>query len=195
MSESASERCGDLDRMFGNAWTIIEDGAVDRRVAAHTPTLATTGRDGFPNLRTVVVRHASKADGTIRFHTDVRSSKVAELKQNDRCCLHVYDKSAGMQLRFDGHAELHHADIIARRAWDESKPMSRKCYRQVPAPGQVLATQEDAQPDPSNDGFGNFCAVVVNICNIDLYALSHKGHRRVVWNLIDGRWTGCRLAP
>ncbi|MEX0346929.1 MAG: pyridoxamine 5'-phosphate oxidase family protein [Rhizobiaceae bacterium] len=194
-SELPSECCEDLDLLFDKAWKTIEDGVADRHMPAHTPTLATTGNDGLPKLRTIVVRHVSKSELVIRFHTDIRSSKAAELRRQSGCCIHVYDKAAGLQLRFDGYAELHHESTVAKSAWDGSSPMSRKCYGQLQAPGAKLADPNLARLDGSSEGFQNFCAVLVNVTAVDLYALSHTGHRRAHWTVNNGTWTGHWLAP
>ncbi len=78
---------GALHAAFGR----LAEGARDGRSPFRTPALATLGRDGAPQLRTVVLRGFDPAARSLSIHTDRRSAKVAELAADPRAALHVYD--------------------------------------------------------------------------------------------------------
>jgi pyridoxamine 5'-phosphate oxidase len=60
-------------------WQELVRASQDRHHAWRTPVLASVGRDGAANARTVVLRHADAADQTLRIYTDRRSPKLSEI--------------------------------------------------------------------------------------------------------------------
>ena len=73
----------------------------------HLATLATIDADGCPQARTVVLRHVDPARGEIRFHTDVRSPKVAAIRRDPRVALPWYDPARRVQVRSRAGAAIH----------------------------------------------------------------------------------------
>lgn len=173
----------DLDAIGPAAWGLLGRGVADRRSPFHHPTIATTGLDGRPRLRTVVLRGCDPAACSLRFHTDVRSAKVAELRQDDRIAFHGYDPAAKIQIRVEGRATLHVDDGVARDCWLGSRAMSRICYGTSPAPGSVIPTSGGfTLPDAGNAdaGAAHFCAVVVTVQSLEWLYLAFEGHRRAL---------------
>ncbi|MFC8315465.1 pyridoxal 5'-phosphate synthase [Gordonia sp. NPDC057258] len=70
--------------------------------------LATCGRDGYPRVRHVLITEAD--DTAVYFHTDTRSSKVAELAENPRASVAIAWPAVGRQV-------VAHGDV--RRAPDD----------------------------------------------------------------------------
>jgi hypothetical protein len=143
----------------------------------HTPAVATTGLDGRPQVRTVVLRGLDVASRSLRFHTDRRSGKFGELSADPRIAVLGYDAGRKVQLRIGGVATLHADSDVAERAWAGSRPMSMMCYRQARSPGSALFT---AQIDDATlpDGRENFTVVVVTITEVEWLYLAAQGHRR-----------------
>ena len=52
---------------------------------------ASLGLDGAPKVRTVVIRSLDETNGLIRFNTDLRSRKAAEIDADSRVTLLGYD--------------------------------------------------------------------------------------------------------
>ena len=75
----------DLDATFAALWDFLADGVEHGRSGFHLPALATLGADGAPRLRSIVLRAADRATGTLRFHCDQRSDKAAEIRANAAC--------------------------------------------------------------------------------------------------------------
>jgi pyridoxamine 5'-phosphate oxidase len=185
----------DLMASHAEAWSILSRGAVDRRSAMHTVTVATVGLNGAPRIRTVVLRHVSVPDRTLRFHTDARSGKIAELRHNPQVQIAACDPGQKIQLRITGLATIHQRDEVAVAAWDRAQIKSRECYRQIEAPGTAASRPEDLTRPAEHDGVANFSAVRVAIEEIDWLYLAASGHRRARFRWPDGALAATWLAP
>lgn len=189
----------DLAETRAHAWRQLARGVADRRSSFHTPSVATIGLDGRPRLRTVVLRGVEPAAARLRFHTDARADKVAELSADPRIALHAYDAAGKFQLRIEGLARLHRDDATADAAWAGSRPMSRACYGTVPAPGSRLAGPNDftlpADEAALDAGRGHFCVVVIDALTLETLALAHEGHRRARFDLRSQADSGVWLVP
>jgi hypothetical protein len=178
---------GALEAALAEAFGLLARGVADRRCALHTPTLATLGADGAPNLRTVVLRGFDPATRLLRIHTDRRSAKAAELAADPRAMLHGYDAVAQVQIRIGGRAMLHLDDAVADAAWAGSREMSRMCYAAPHAPGTPVAAPP-AAPDDAVAGRANFAAVTLRADTLDWLHLAQAGHRRArfAWDAAGG---------
>lgn len=180
-------------------WAQLQRGVSDRRSLWHTPTIATVDERGGPELRTVVLRGASSVDWTLRFHTDRRSNKFAQLHAAPLIALHVYDPKQKLQIRISGRASLHWDDDLANKAWDATQPMSRLAYAQVPRPGEKLTTADIARVTGGHhdqEARANFAAVVIHAATIDWLSLAAGGHRRALLERAAfGQFSGHWLAP
>ncbi|MDP4025086.1 pyridoxamine 5'-phosphate oxidase family protein [Methylobacterium sp. NEAU 140] len=188
----------DLDATLAALWRLLAEGAAHGRSGFHLPALATLGADGRPRLRTVVLRAADRATGTLRLHCDRRSDKAAEVLANPACALSAYDGEANVQIRIEGRASLHTGDAAADAAWAGSRAMSRVCYGAEPGPGTALpAGGAYALPDPEDAALGrpHFAAVIVRAEALDFLYLDRRGHRRAGWRRAEAGWSGGWLAP
>ncbi len=183
-----------LDR----SWAALEAGAAPGRSRFSMVYLATSGLDGAPRLRTVVLRRVDRAAGTAGFNTDLRSPKIAEMRAEPRAALLGYDMEAGFQVRLEGSVRLSPQDGAA---WAAALPRSRICYRHAWAPGAELArpeegdpTEEMTAPEDADSGLPNFCAVDLQIERLEALDLSATGHRRALFLASEG-WAGRWLAP
>ncbi|MCJ2035707.1 pyridoxamine 5'-phosphate oxidase family protein [Methylobacterium sp. J-068] len=188
----------DLDAALAQVWRLLEEGPALRRNAFHMPALATVDADGQPQVRTVVLRAADRAAGTLRFHCDRRSAKAAEIAASGVAALHGYDSASKIQIRAAGPATLHTDDALAEAAWTGAMAMSRVCYGADPAPGAILPeghayTLPDAETALTL-GRPNFCAAILRVARLEFLYLDRRGHRRAAWERADG-WAGCWLVP
>jgi pyridoxamine 5'-phosphate oxidase len=185
----------DLALTLEEAWSRLTHGVRDRRSPFHTPAVATIGLDGRPRMRTVVLRGADAGQGTLRFHTDLRGAKVAEVRCDPRVALHAYDPRAKFQVRLEGRASIHFNDLVADKAWEASRLMSRACYATEPQPGtpldEVGGFDIPSEENEINTGRVNFCVVLLHVATIETLYLDHAGHRRALFALghpIDANW-------
>ncbi|PPC86048.1 MAG: pyridoxamine 5'-phosphate oxidase [Hyphomicrobium sp.] len=185
----------DLAGSLQEAWQLLSRGAVDRRSPIHTPAIATVALDGTPRVRIVVLRHIDPTARTLRFHTDKRANKIAEIERNPAVQVLCYDPSSKIQLRLLGRARVHHADDVAHQAFTRSQPQSQLCYRQSASPGS-LGSEPTTLTDPAeHDGEQNFTAVVVQIDELEWLYLAAAGHRRARYTWSDGNLKSTWLAP
>lgn len=185
----------DLDLTLQHAWASLVRGVRDRGSPFHTPTVATIAPDGRPRMRTVVLRQADPGQRLLRFHTDLRSGKIAEIERDSRVSLHGYDKGDKFQVRVEGAASIHSDDEIADQAWAGSRLMSRACYGTQPGPGVPLKNESDfsipSEESEINAGRTNFSAVLIRVESIETLYLDHAGHRRALFTLgetVTSQW-------
>ena len=188
----------DLVETRSHAWALLARGVADRRSPFHSPTVASLGLDGRPRARVVILRGCDVAAGTLRFNTDRRSEKYAELARDPRISLTGYDAGSKIQLRIEGAASLHADDAVADAAWSASRSFSHICYGTEPAPGTVLHEGGDFSL-PSEDadiasGRANFSTVVIKVQTLEWLYLAHAGHRRARFDVPEGG-AGVWLTP
>jgi pyridoxamine 5'-phosphate oxidase len=207
MSNIPPEYYDSLDAAHAEAWRLLTRGAEDRQSPFHTTTVSTVDAAGRPHARTVILRAANAESRTIRFHTDVRSNKMAQLKQSDRLCMLAYDPTLKIQLRVDGCAALHTDGALADAAWKATRPMSRLPYAADTPPGSAIEvpmtlpasqlsmideSSEEALDHMQRIGRENFCAVVVMIESIEWVHLVSQGNRRArfAWprGVLEAKW-------
>lgn len=189
-----------LDDFIAEAWRRLARGAADRRSGFHTVQVASIGLDGGPRVRTVVLRAVEPSRRLIRFHTDARSPKVAELARDPRISVLAYDAAAKLQIRLTGTAEVLAEGAAAEQAWSGSRPMSRVCYRVARAPGDAITDPADGLPPAETDdpeaGRAVFRIVLCTAAALDVLYLAHDGHRRAACAYAaDGTATATWLVP
>ncbi len=188
----------ELIEALDDAWGELVRGATSRRAGCHTVTLATTGLDGVPELRTVVLRHASPSERTLRIHTDIRARKVAEVMARPAVAVLAYCATRKLQIRVNGTATVHHNDDIARSAWEKTQAMSRRCYRILLGPGTVLADPSDEPEVPDeplhpDHGFEAFAVVKIHVSRLEWVALAFEANRRARYTWDQDRMTATWL--
>jgi pyridoxamine 5'-phosphate oxidase len=177
----------DLDTLLTTASALISRGVADRRSGFHTLQVATLGLDGAPKIRTVVLRAYDAATRTLRFHTDRRSPKVAEITRDPRVALHFYDAPSALQLRIDAMATVKAETPAAVEAWDKTRPFSRICYRVERAPGDPIEAPVEGFPPrdgEEQDGRDAFSIVQCRLIRLEWLHLSHDGHRRAAFHFL-----------
>ena len=179
----------DLPDLYAQVWTRLVRGVRDRRAPTRHPTLATVTSDGKPQARTVVLRAADKTTGTLDIHTDLQSSKVADLRATTFAALHVWDTGAHLQMRLEATVTILTGPDVAA-LWAEVPDASRQSYGSLPAPGRPIAHALDYAKQPDAESFAVLRMTVQTIDALHLGA----HHRRARFDR-DGRWAGIWLAP
>jgi pyridoxamine 5'-phosphate oxidase len=179
----------DLSQLYGEVWTRLTRGVHDRHAPARHPTLATVTPEGRPQARTVVLRAADKAAGTLDIHTDLRSAKVGDLRVTPFAALHVWDTSAHLQLRLEAHVTILTGKDVAT-IWEGVPLVSRLSYGSTPAPGQPIAQALDytKAADPAS-----FVILRLRVSTVDALHLG-PNHRRAQFDRHND-WNGAWLAP
>lgn len=193
----AIERTGDdLDVMFEAVWELLQQGARDRRAALHLPVVASAGPDGS-DARVMVLRGVDRARHCLRFHTDRRAMKAAQISADPRVCIVGYDADARLQLRLHGVAVVQ-SGAEASAHWAATEAFGRRAYRTTLPPGSRLAAPGSGLPaefervaagePPSEAGRENFAVLEVTLDRIEWLLLAHSGHRRAVHRRTGNGW-------
>lgn len=177
-----------LAAIEAQVWGLLEAGTRSHRAPFHHGVVGTLGDDG-PNLRTVILRGVDAGARRLRFHTDRRSPKFAELERDPRIAWTFYDEPSRLQLRVWGRAALHHGDALAEAHWQATPLNSRRVYQVLSAPGAISADPAADLPPELDDarwtaGFSerarpHFAVVVTAVTRLQALYLHHAGHRRV----------------
>ncbi len=193
----------DLDAVQSGIWQRLVRGKADRRSPLHTPVVGTADGD----LRVMVLRAVDPTTGRLRFHTDARSPKLAQIGGDAPVSLLFYDAGAKVQLRCRGVGRAEQSGPLADAAWAATAATSRRCYLATAAPSTVAAAPtsglppewEGVVPDlaATTAGRANFAILLVTLTRIDWLYLAHSGHRRALFARPSAAddWTGQWLVP
>ena len=187
MSEQVPDFYNNKDLIFDEIWTLLARGVVDRSEDFRLPTVI-VNKGEFSDGRIVVLRGAFKDKRVLRFHTDLRSSKISALKNNNNIYFLFYNKKRKIQVRAKGVATIHYKDEVTKEAWKKTQVISRKCYLASQAPGSVSDTPHPGYPkelegknpniEDTEIGFDNFCVIESKISEMEWLYLASQGHRR-----------------
>lgn len=183
------------ENLLSNIFAMLARGAADAKSPLHTPTVATTGADGSPRARVVVLRRFLHEERRLIFHTDLRSPKISELRVDPRIAWLFYHAGKKLQFRIAGEATIHadDSDALKLNQWRATRAFSRRCYMgEAPSRAASEATSglpaeiETREPtlEESEAGYPNFAVVSTRISSIDCLELGVRGHRRSLF-----KWT------
>ena len=188
-----------LDLALENALNKLKRAVKKRNDDLHLLNVVTVDDQNKPNTRNVVLRDFSYDNLTIRFHTDKRSSKIRDIRNNKSICLIGYDKKAKLQIRIDADAYSINDKEILEDIWKKMYPMSRECYRVSKSPGEKIESLNEVTFDEDDEtnliGFDNFAAIQCDIKTIEVLYLSHINHIRAKYTKIDGILKGEWIIP
>jgi len=188
----------DLHLSLAEAWRLLADGVVNAASAFHQPVLASTALDGRADARVAVLRGVDAGQRELRFNSDVRTGKIAELTADPRAMVVAYDASSKVQLRLSGTVAVHHGDALARETWAATRKYSRRGYRLAQQPGSVLPAPQDADFQPAQDydcGAAHFGVLRFTATQLEWLFLNAGGHRRAQYRWTGADWQGQWLAP
>lgn len=186
------------EEILSKIFAMLTRGVADRKSPLHTPTVATIGKDGSPQVRTVVIRKFLIAERTLIFHTDTRSPKIEEIENDARISWLFYHPNEKMQFRISGIASIHkdQTNELKKDRWKATWNFGRRCYMGA-APSRIVEEPSSGMPEEiqkreptteeSEIGFPNFTVVSTKISTIDCLELQVTGHRRSLfkWNEKD----------
>lgn len=170
-----------LKSLLETVWEHVARGTTDRHHPARHPTLATTTADG-PDLRTLVLRAASRTENTLEFHTDSTSPKAHQIQQNPNVAIHIWIPTSSLQIRARATARLLPGDPTL---FAQLPDAARKNY-QGPTPGAPL-------PAEPNQTKNRFIRILCHLTKIDALLLTTP-HQRGLYTA-KTNWRGQWIAP
>ncbi|MCF3138337.1 pyridoxamine 5'-phosphate oxidase family protein [Paenarthrobacter sp. AR 02] len=157
--------------------------------------LGTTGADGGPRVRAVIVREVDRAAGRLMVATNTLSRKVAEIDHQPRVALTFYDDDRGVQLRIRGDAAVVDDEKERRRAWERFSPSSRHLYASRLVPGTPLPDRPADGPDDDETAVERFAWIRIDMTDLDWLDLSGDPHIRWQFTRDGGGWHGQEIVP
>ena len=178
-----------LNDFLNFGWAQISRGKYDRKSPARHPTFVTSGVDGFPNARTLVMRRSDRKNNQIEFHTDNTSSKMMDLKKNPNAVIHIWLPKVQLQIQMDVVVEIMVGDITIPY-WKNVPANSRYAYGTLPSSGTVIESPNAYKYSPDQK---RFAVLVCHIESIQLLLLGVK-HIRANYKKTNN-WQGEWLSP
>lgn len=168
-------------------WMELERAAQDRHHEWRTPVLATVGKDGTPNARTVVMRHADTKLQYLQFYTDRRSLKIAELIHQPTAMLVFWSICLSWQLRIKVAMEVQTSGSQVDAVWERvSQSAAAGDYLSTDAPGDALPAGQATTSDAT--GMHHLAILVAEVQEIDWLELRSTGHRRAAFSANTWEW-------
>ena len=163
-----------LDRV----WASLMTGAQPGRTPFTVLQLATTGLDGAPKVRCVILRGVDAERGAVSFFTDARSAKIEEIRHQPRVSLLGYDADAGFQIRLEGKATMDTEGPEKAAAWAACRSHTRALFQHPLPSGTPISGPAEAAPADDVDGERNFAVIVVSVIRIGWLDISGR-HRQL----------------
>jgi len=183
-------------------WSMLDNGIKDRSSQFRIPVFICGNQDDFDG-RIVVLRKSDQSNNLIQYHSDIRSNKIAKLKNNKNASMLFYDKDEKIQVRLKVECTVNHDNDITKQSWLKTGHMSRKCYlvdngpgTESPSPTSGLKPELDNfefTMEQSEAGYKNFTVIQCRIKSMEWLYLAAKGHRRAKFDLENNK--ECWLIP
>ena len=185
------------DDLFAVALEELAKATSSAKHEFHTFTLGTV-HQGFPHLRTVVLRKFERECVNILFHTDIRSGKIDHLQKCPQVSLLSYGYKLRLQVSFNGVAYIEKNPELTQHQFENSSGDSQKCYAYDARPGSMIhgKKKEELQPhiqlpltsDQISTAKDNFVVVRIVPDKCDILYLHHSGHIRIRANRTSEGW-------
>jgi pyridoxamine 5'-phosphate oxidase len=168
-------------------WMELARATQDRHHEWRTPVLATVGKEGVPNARTVVLRHADAKLGNLHVYTDSRSPKVTELANQPNAILVFWSKRLNWQLRMRVGVSTQttgaQIDVLWKRLGQSAAAGD---YLSASAPGDNLPAEQAVTSDSAQTH--HLAILTAQVQEIDWLELARSGHRRALIGTHTWEW-------
>ena len=177
----------DFKEIKKKIWSMLDDAVTNRSSQFRIPVFICGDQKDFDG-RIVVLRKSDQSKNLLQFHSDIRSDKIAKLKNNKNASMLFYDKEEKIQVRLKVECTINHSNEITKESWSKTGHISRKCYlvengpgTESPNPTSGLKPELDNfefTMEQSEEGYKNFTVIQCKIKTIEWLYLAAKGHRR-----------------
>ena len=177
----------DFKEIKKKIWSMLDDAVTNRSSQFRIPVFICGDQKDFDG-RIVVLRKSDQSNNLVQFHSDIRSDKIAKLKNNKNASMLFYDKEEKIQVRLKVECTINHSNETTKESWSKTGHISRKCYlvengpgTESPKPTSGLKPELDNfefTMEQSEEGYKNFTVIQCKIKTIEWLYLAAKGHRR-----------------
>ena len=185
-----------LKEIIKKIWSMLDDAVTNRSSQFRIPVFVCGDQKDFDG-RIVVLRKSDQQNNLLQFHSDIRSDKIPNLKNNKKASMLFYDKEEKIQLRLKVECTINHDNEITKESWSKTGHISRKCYLVDNAPGTESPTPTSGlKPELDNfeftmeqseKGYKNFTVIQCKIKSIEWLYLAAKGHRRARFEIDNNK--------
>ena len=178
-----------------NCWQMLSSAVSDRKHPMRSLVVGSVS-GSMAQIRTVVLRKVETETKKIYFHTDIRSSKIEDIKLTGLLSWLSYDQAQRTQIRLCGATILHHGNDIAKVQWDLTQHHSRRNYLLPEGSGKKETEDFKILKDKLSDfsytleeseaGFQNFVVVETSVEKLDWYYAHHTGNKRAGFTYENG---------
>jgi hypothetical protein len=168
----------DLSTVEINCWKMLSTAVSDRKNPMRSLVVGSVS-GSMAQIRTVVLRKVEIETKRIYFHTDIRSSKIEDIRLTGQLSWLAYDQTERTQIRLCGASVLHHGNDLAKTQWNLTHHHSRRNYLLPEGSGKKhtegFKTLQDKLSDfsytleESEAGFQNFVVVETTVEKLDWY--------------------------
>ena len=169
-------------------WKELSAATHDKSHAWRTPVLATVDGDAA-DARVIILREVDEEGGLLRFFTDERAGKVAQLRIAPTGCLVMWSPSLHWQVRCHVRLTLDVSGLAATSRWAKIRltPAANDYLSNMP-PGAAL---QDVPGGGSGSGAisrAYFAVVSAEVERLDWLELAATGNRRAIFDSLGERW-------
>jgi len=184
-----------IDETLESAKLILSEAVPNTQTLFHTPVVSTIHENKIVS-RVMVLREFNFDNKILRFHTDNRAAKIDNITKNSSSTVIGYDPDLKIQIKMQGHTEVHIDDEVAKMAWNESTPRSKKCYSVKGGSTKEIEDPQDydIQDFIVEDGYKNFAVLIFKFQSLEFLYLKSSGHRRAIHKWDDNQ-TSTWLVP
>ena len=186
----------DFTEIKNKIWSMLNSAIKDRGSPFRIPVFICGNQDDFDG-RIVVLRKSDQSNNIVQYHSDIRSDKIAKLKNNKNAAMLFYDKEEKIQVRLKVECVVNHDNEITKESWLKTGHMSRKCYLVDDGPGTISSSPTSGlKPkldnfeftmEESEEGYKNFTVIQCKIKSVEWLYLAAKGHRRAKFDLENNK--------
>ena len=129
----------DFQEIKKKIWSMFSDAVTNRGSPFRIPVFICGTQKDFDG-RIVVLRKSDQSNNLLQYHSDIRSNKIVNLKDNRNAVMLFYDKEEKIQVRLKVECTINHNNDITKKSWLKTGHMSRKCYLVDNGPGTESTT-------------------------------------------------------
>jgi|TARA_B100001094_G_scaffold125484_1_gene121441 hypothetical protein len=184
-----------IDETLESAKLILSEAVPNTQTLFHTPVVSTIHENKIVS-RVMVLREFNFDNKILRFHTDNRAAKIDDIMKNASSTVIGYDPDLKIQIKMQGQTKVHIDDEVAKMAWNESTPRSKKCYSVKGGSTKEIEDPQDydIQDFIVEDGYKNFAVLIFKFQSLEFLYLKSSGHRRAIHKWDDNQ-TSTWLVP